>query len=292
MNKLPTAKRAKIFTLLCEGMSMRAIARTEDVSFNTVAKALNDAGTVCAQMRDEMVRDVNAKRIQCDEIWAFNYCKQRTVATAKAAPADAGDIWTWTGIDADSKLIVSYLVGDRSGSTAIDLMDDLRSRLANRVQVSTDGHRAYLEAVEGAFGGDVELCPGVIKLFGPTPSPAGRYSPAECTGIKKIRVEGNPDEKHVSTSYVEAHNKTMRMHMRRFTRLTNGHSKKVANHAHMVALYTLFYNFIRTHSKLKMTPAMQAGIASTFLTFDAVLARIDAAHAPAKVRGPYKKRAA
>jgi len=290
MNKLPTTKRVQILNLLCEGMSMRAISRVADVSANTVAKALIDAGTVCAKMHDELVRDVKAQRIQCDEIWAFNYCKQRTVASAKAAPADAGDIWTWTGIDADSKLIVSYLVGDRSGQAAMELMDDLRGRLANRVQISTDGHRAYLEAVEGAFGGDVDYAQ-IIKMYGPTPSPAGRYSPAECTGIKKIRVEGNPDEKHVSTSYVEVHNKTMRMHMRRFTRLTNGHSKKVANHAHMVALYTLFYNFIRTHGKLRMSPAMAAGIATTFLSFEDVLARIDAAQAP-KVRGPYKKRAA
>jgi IS1 family transposase len=290
MNKLPQAKRAKILHLLCEGQSMRAIARLEDVSFNTVAKALVDAGTVCAQMHDELVRDVKATRIQCDEIWAFNYCKQRAVATAKRAPADAGDIWTWTGIDADSKLIVSYLVGDRSGETAIELMDDLRGRLANRVQITTDGHKAYLEAVEGAFGEDVDYAQ-IIKMYGPTPSPAGRYSPAECTGIRKVRVTGRPDRAHVSTSYVEVHNKTMRMHMRRFTRLTNGHSKKVANHAHMVALYTLFYNFIRTHGKLRMSPAMAAGITPTFMSFEDVLARIDAAQAP-KVRGPYKKRGA
>lgn len=288
MNKLPVPKRGKILNLLCEGQSMRAVARLEDVSFNTVAKALIDAGTVCAEMHDELVRDVKATRVQCDEIWAFNYCKARTVSSAKAAPADAGDIWTWTGIDADSKLIVSYLVGDRSGQAAIELMDDLRGRLANRVQITTDGHRAYLEAVEGAFGGDVDYAQ-VIKMYGPTPSPAGRYSPAECTGIKKVRVEGDPDPKHVSTSYVEAHNKTMRMHMRRFTRLTNGHSKKVANHAHMVALYTLYYNFIRKHSKLRMTPAMEAGIATTFMSFDDVLARIDAKQV-AKPRGPYKKR--
>jgi len=290
MNKLPTKKRAQVLNLLCEGMSMRAIARSTDVSFNTIVKMLEDAGTVCAQMHDEMVRDVNAKRVQCDEIWAFNYCKQRTVASAKAAPADAGDIWTWTGIDADSKLIISYLVGDRSGQAAIELMDDIRDRITDRVQISTDGHRAYLEAVEGAFGGDVDYGQ-VIKQYGATPTPAGRYSPAECTGVKKVRVEGNPDDAHISTSFVEVHNKTMRMHMRRFTRLTNGHSKKVANHAHMVALYTLFYNFIRTHSKLRMTPAMQAGIASTFLTFEDVIARIDAAQPPAK-RGPYKKKEA
>jgi len=288
MRKLALKSRVQILNLLCEGMSMRAIARIADVSFNTVAKLLIDAGTVCAEMHDEMVQGVKASRIQCDEIWAFNYCKQKTVASAKAAPADAGDIWTWTGIDADSKLIVSYLVGDRSGDAAMELMDDLRSRLANRVQLSTDGHRAYLEAVEGAFGCDVDYAQ-IIKMYGPTIDKGGRYSPAECTGIKKVSIEGNPDIAHVSTSYVEAHNKTMRMHMRRFTRLTNGHSKKVANHAHMVALYTMFYNFIRTHSKLRMTPAMAAGIADTFLGFDDILARIDAAQAP-KVRGPYKKR--
>jgi IS1 family transposase len=291
MNKLPSAKRAKILTLLCEGMSMRAIARTEDVSPNTVDKILVEAGKACAEMHDEMVRGVKAKRVQCDEIWTFNYCKQRTVATAKKAPEDAGDLWTWTAIDADSKLIISYLVGDRSGQAAIELMDDVRGRLTDRVQISTDGHRAYLEAVEGAFGGDVDYAQ-VIKQYGPTPSPAGRYSPAECTGIRKVSVEGNPDMKHANTSFVEAHNKTMRMHMRRFTRLTNGHSKKVANHAHMVALYTLFYNFIRTHSKLKMTPAMQAGIATTFMNFGDVIARIDAAAPAPKPRGPYKPRAA
>jgi IS1 family transposase len=288
MRKLAPKARVQILNLLCEGMSMRAVARVADVSFNTVAKLLVDAGTVCAEMHDELVKDVKASRIQCDEIWAFNYCKQRTVASAKSAPADAGDIWTWTGIDADSKLIVSYLVGDRSGETAIELMDDLRSRLANRVQLTTDGHRAYLEAIEGAFGADVDYAQ-VVKLYGPTIDKGGRYSPAQCTGIRKRRVEGNPDEAHVSTSFVEVHNKTMRMHMRRFTRLTNGHSKKVANHAHMVALYTLFYNFIRTHSKLRMSPAMAAGIADTFLGFEDVLTRIDAKQV-AKVRGPYRKR--
>lgn len=289
MRKLALKARVQILNMLCEGMSMRAVARLADVSFNTVAKLLIDAGTVCAEMHDEMVRDVKASRVQCDEIWAFNYCKQRTVASAKSAPADAGDIWTWTGIDADSKLIVSYLVGDRSGEAAMDLMDDLRSRLANRVQLSTDGHRAYLEAVEGAFGADIDYGQ-IVKMYGPTIDRGGRYSPAECTGIQKRSVEGRPDMDHVSTSYVEAHNKTMRMHMRRFTRLTNGHSKKVANHAHMVALYTLFYNFIRTHSKLRMTPAMAAGIADTFLGFEDVLARIDAKQVP-KPRGPYKPRA-
>ena len=168
----------------------------------------------------------------------------------------------------------------------MELMDDLQARLANRVQISTDGHRAYLEAVEGAFGDDVDYAQ-IIKMYGPTISAPGRYSPAECTGIKKVRVTGSPDVSKVSTSFVEAHNKTMRMHMRRFTRLTNGHSKKVANHAHMVALYTTFYNFIRTHGKLRMSPAMAAGIATSFFGFEDILARVDEAQAP-KARGPYK----
>lgn len=288
MNKLPMPKRVQILQLLCEGMSMRAVSRIVDVSFNTVAKALIDAGTACAQMHDELVQGVKATHVEADEIWAFNYCKQRSVPLAKSAPSDAGDIWTWTAIDADSKLIISYLVGDRSGEAAIELMDDLRSRLVNRVQLTTDGHRAYLDAVEGAFGGDIDYAQ-LIKLYGPTPSPPGRYSPAECVGIKKIKIEGKPDRDRISTSYVEAHNKTMRMHMRRFTRLTNGHSKKVANHAHMVAIYTLFYNFIRTHSKLRMTPAMAAGIATSFMSFEDVIARVDQAQAP-KPRGPYKKK--
>ena len=237
-----------------------------------------------------MVREVKASRIQCDEIWAFNYCKERTVKMAKAAPADAGDIWTRTGIDADSKLIVSYLVGDRSGAAAIELMDALRSRLTNRVQLSTDGHRAYLDAVEGAFGGDVDY--GLInKQYGATPPLPVATAPPNASASRPCGSSGSPDPKHISTSFVEVHNKTMRMHMRRFTRLTNGHSKKVANHAHMVALYTLFYNFIRTHGKLRMTPAMAAGIATTFMSFEDVLARIDAAQV-SKVRGPYKKRVA
>ena len=289
MNKLPLAKRAKLLTLLCEGMSMRAIARTEDVSFNTVAKALIDAGTVCAQMHDELVHDVKAKRVQCDEIWAFNYCKQRTVATAKAAPEDAGDIWTWTGIDADSKLIISYLVGDRSGQAAIELMDDIRSRLTDRVQISTDGHRAYLEAVEGAFGGDVDYGM-LVKIYGEAPGPKGRYSPAECIGARKDRIEGDPDPKFVSTSHVERMNLSIRMQNRRFTRLTNAFSKKLDNHIHALALYFCFYNFCRMHKSLRMSPAMAAGVSQTLWTMEDIAEKIEARTTKPAKRGPYKKR--
>jgi len=210
MNKLPLAKRVLILNMLVEGSSLRSISRVADVSINTVTKLLVDAGEACLSLHDDLVRDVKASKIQCDEIWSFVGAKQKNVATAKGEPH--GDVWTWTALDADSKMIVSYFVGDRSGQSAICLMDDLRDRLANRVQLTTDGHKAYLEAVEGTFGGDVDYAQ-LIKLYGPTTTAPGRYSPAECTGIKKIDVEGSPDRRHVSTSYVERQNLTMRMSM-------------------------------------------------------------------------------
>lgn len=291
MNKLPLAKRVQILAMLCEGSSMRSISRVADVSINTVTKLLVDAGETCLDMHDDLVRDVHASRIQCDEIWSFCHAKQKNVAAAKAAPEGAGDVWTWTAIDADSKLIVSYFAGDRSGDSAINLMDDLRGRLANRVQLTTDGHKAYLEAVEGAFGGDVDYAM-LIKLYGQTAGPAGRYSPAECTGIKKVEIEGNPDRKHVSTSYVERQNLTMRMSMRRFTRLTNGFSKKLENHVHALALYFAFYNFCRIHKTLRMSPAMKAGVTDRLWSLEDIANRIEAGKAAPAKRGPYKKREA
>jgi IS1 family transposase len=289
MNKLPIAKRAQILSMLCEGSSMRSIARVCDVSFNTVNKLLIDAGLLCIDLHDEMVRNVKASRVQCDEIWSFVYAKEKNVAGAKAAPNGAGDVWTWTALDADSKLIVSYFIGDRSGQSAIALMDDLRARLSNRVQLTTDGHKAYLEAVEGAFGGAVDYAQ-LIKLYGAAPESAkGRYSPAECIGARKERVEGDPDPTHVSTSYVERQNLNMRMGMRRYTRLTNAFSKKLENHCHMVALYTMFYNFIRSHKTLRMSPATAAGVSKTLWNMEDLVAAMDAREpAPAK-RGPYKK---
>ena len=290
MNKLPTAKRVQILSMLCEGSSMRSISRVADVSINTVAKLLAEAGEACIALHDETIRNVKASRIQCDEIWSFTYAKQKNVDAAKAAPEGAGDTWTWTALDSDSKLIVSWFVGDRSGQSALILMDDLRARLANRVQLTTDGHRAYLEAVEGAFGGDVDFAQ-LVKIYGPTIGAPGRYSPAECLGARKNRVEGNPDMAHVSTSHVERQNLTMRMSMRRFTRLTNAFSKKVQAHIHMVAVYTVFYNLIRMHKTLRMSPAMAAGVVDRLWSFEDVVARIEADAKPAK-RGPYKRRAA
>ncbi len=288
MNKLPLAKRVQILSMLCEGSSMRSISRVVDVSINTVTKLLVDAGETCLEMHDELVRDVKASKVQCDEIWSFCYAKQKNVAEAKDAPAEAGDVWTWTAIDADTKLICSYFVGDRSGQSAIAMMDDLRSRLANRVQLTTDGHKAYLEAVEGAFGGDVDYAQ-LVKLYGPTITAPGRYSPAECVGARKVKVEGNPDKAHVSTSYVERQNLTMRMSMRRFTRLTNAFSKKLDNHIHALALYFAFYNFCRIHKTLKVTPAMAAGITDKLWSMEDIAARIEARQTPPAKRGPYKK---
>ena len=268
---------------------MRSISRIADVSINTVSGLLVDAGKACAEHHDIAVRNVASKRIQADEIWSFCYAKQKNVATAKAAPEDAGDVWTWTALDADSKLIVSYLIGGRDAGYANEFMEDVASRLANRVQLTTDGHKAYLEAVDGAFGSAIDYAM-LIKLYGNTPGPAGRYSPAECTGIKKKAIEGRPDKKHVFTSYVERQNLTMRMSMRRFTRLTNAFSKKAENHAHMVALYTTWYNFVRMHKTLKCSPAMAAKISATLWTMDDVVALIDARAAKPIRPAVYKQR--
>src|SRR5271170_251662 len=260
MNKLSVAQRAQILATLCEGASMRSVSRLADVSINTVSKLLEDAGLFCAGFHDAKVRNVKAKRVQVDEIWSFTYAKAKNVETAKAAPDGAGDTWIWTAIEAQTKLIISHFVGGRDGDCAAWFMNDVAMRLANRVQLTSDGHEAYLEAVEGAFGADIDYAM-LIKLYGASSDSAkGRYSPAECTGAIKTPIEGKPDDAHISTSYVERQNLTMRMHMRRFTRLTNGFSKKVENHAYAVALHMMFYNFCRIHQTLKITPAMEAGL--------------------------------
>lgn len=289
MNKLPVAKQVQILSMLCEGSSMRSISRVVDVSINTVTKLLVDAGEACLALHDDQVRNVTASRIQCDEIWSFCHAKQKNVATAKAAPEGAGDVWTWTAIDADTKLMVAYFVGDRGAESAMCLMDDLRDRLANRVQLTTDGHKAYLDAVEGAFGGDVDYAQ-LVKLYGPTISAPGRYSPAECIGARKQTIEGKPDKAHVSTSHVERMNLSIRMQNRRFTRLTNAFSKKLDNHIHALALYFAFYNFVRIHKSLKVTPAMAAGVTNKLWSMEDIVALIEARRPVPGKRGPYKKR--
>jgi IS1 family transposase len=258
MNRLTFEKRRQILHLLVECAGVNATARLTGVSKVTVLRLLELAGEACMAHHDRAVRGVKASRVECDEIWSFNYCKRANLAKAKAAPEGAGDAWTWTAIDADSKLIVSYLIGNRDADCAQDFMHDVAERLANRVQLTTDGHGVYLSAVLGAFGIDVDYAQ-LVKHYGPTPDLSGperKYSPGECCGISKRRLIGKPHKGLVSTSYVEKHNQTMRQSMKRFARLTAGHSKKIDNHVAMVALYATWYNFARVNSAVRMSPAM------------------------------------
>ena len=277
MNMLPNNKRIQILSMLVEGSSMRSISRIVGVSINTVTKLLLEAGHACEAFHDEMVRNVHASKVQCDEIWSFCYAKQKNVRQAQAAPEEAGDVWTWTALESESKLMLSWMVGDRDAGYATEFMRDLESRLATRVQLTTDGHRAYLEAVEDAFGNSIDYAQPV-KLYGESsePGPERKYSPSVCKGARKQTVRGNPDKKHISTSHVERHNLTMRMSLRRFTRLTNAFSKKIDNHCHALALYFVFYNFVKIHKTLRVTPAMEAGLTDRVWEWEDVLNLIDA----------------
>jgi IS1 family transposase len=234
------------------------------------------------------VRNAKAKRVQVDEIWSFTYAKQKNVAAAKAAPDGAGDTWTWTGIDADSKLIISWFIGPRDSNTARLFIGDLASRIAGRIQLTSDGLRAYLEAIEGAFGADIDYAQ-LQKIYGSSPEQEKRYSPPECIGCERRVIEGNPDPKHISTSYVDRNNLTMRMHMRRFTRLTNAFSKKLENHAHAVALFMTFYNFCKLHKAHRLTPAMAAGVTDRLWEISGIVALIEAAVRPPNRPKTYKR---
>ena len=260
MNRLSTEDRSSVVSVLVEGNSLRATARITGVARMTVEKLLRDLGTACAQHHAATVRRLNTKRVQCDEIWSFIGAKQKNVPVEKIGIW--GDCWTWTALDADSKLIVAYMLGPRTAPSAYDFMKDVASRLSHRVQVTTDGLRVYLNAVDYAFGIDVDYAI-LEKHYGVATSgqsAAVRYSPAKIIGAQRAIITGDPDMRHVSTSYVERQNLTMRMHMRRFTRLTNGFSKKIDMHAHSVALHFAYYNFCKIHQTLRVTPAMQAGI--------------------------------
>ena len=259
MNRLPHNKRAQALQMMAEGISLRAMTRLTGISRTTLIKLLEDAGQAFSEYQDRILVNLPCKRIQVDEAWAFCYAKQKNVPTAKAAPEGAGDIWTWVGLDADTKLVASWYVGERDSEAAATFIGDLAPRLASRVQLTSDGHRPYLEAIEGAFGADIDYAM-LVKVYGAAPEGQRRYSPAICTGAHKHRVEGNPDPEHVSTSFVERSNLSMRMGNRRMTRLTNAFSKKAENHAHMMAIYFMHYNFVRIHQSLRVTPAMAAGV--------------------------------
>lgn len=288
MNKLPIEKRKQIIQLLVEGNSLRSCSRIADVSINTVTKLLVETGKACQKFHDETVRGVASKRVQADEIWSFCYAKEKNVS--QEMPDGSGDVWTWTGIDADSKLVLSWYVGEREPQDAQAFMLDLASRVKNRIQLTTDGFRPYLDAVYNAFDLDVDYSM-LIKEYG---SPEGntnqerKYSPNSVTGIKKKWISGDPDPLFISTSFVERQNLTMRMHMRRFTRLTNAFSKKIENHGYAIALHFCYYNFCKVHKTLRVTPAMEAKLTKKPMTIEDI-ANLASIEAPKK-RGSYKKK--
>ncbi len=292
MNRLATDKRVQILALMAEGNSIRSIVRLTGCSKNTVIKFMVDAGQAVTEYQDKIFRNLNCKRIQVDEIWAFCYAKQKNVAEAKAAPEGAGDIWTWVAMDAETKLIPSWLVGGRDAEYANVFMQDLAGRVASRIQLTSDGLKVYLEAVEGAFGADIDYAM-LVKMYGNATEPMnGKYSPAECTGCTKRSIAGKPDEKGVSTSYIERQNLNIRMANRRHTRLTNAFSKKAENHAYSMALYFMHYNFVRIHQTLRITPAMAARVTDKLWSVEDVANIVEEweNQKEPKKRGSYKKK--
>jgi IS1 family transposase/lambda repressor-like predicted transcriptional regulator len=275
MNRLSTARRAQIVAALVEGNSLRSITRMTGVSINTVTKLLVELGTACANFHDDHVRNVTTKRVEADEVWTFCYARRENVPEAKKGEFGYGDVWTWVGLDTDSKLVLSWTVGRRDAQTGYEFMHDLADRLANRVQLTTDGLHAYLVAVASAFGNDIDYA-RLIKVYGSDPNAERRYAPPVCLSSKEEIISGTPDPGYISTSYIERQNLTMRMSMRRFTRLTNGHSKKIQNHCHALALHYVHYNFARKQAALKGTPAMAAGLADRVWSIEDIIRLLDA----------------
>ena len=278
MNKLPLEKRVQILEMLVEGSSMRSVSRVCDVSINTVTKLLIDAGQACEQFHNDTVLNVKSKRVQCDEIWSFVGAKERNATPEQRQNNTAGSVWTWTALDSDSKMILTWLVGSREAKAAQTFMGDLAMRVEGRIQLTTDGYAPYRNAVDIAFGANVDFA-HLVKSYSEAPDkgPERKYSPGVCTGAKKTPVYGMPDPGHISTSHVERQNLTMRMSMRRFTRLTNAFSKKIDNHCNALALYFVWYNFCRIHASLRVSPAMAAGITDELLNMADIVRLIDAA---------------
>lgn len=275
MNKLSPTERAQVLKLLCEGMSIRAICRCLNVGKNTVARLLVTAGQACMAYQDRMLVNLNCKRVEVDELWSFTFCKQGNLAKSKAAPNGSGDTWTWVALDAESKLVAAWYIGDRDSEAAMFFIDNLAKRLANRVQLTSDGHKPYLEAVEGVFGGDVDYAQ-LVKIYGPAPKgEQRRYSPPECIGAKKHQVSGRPDPKLVSTSYVERNNGIIRQHCKRYARLTLAFSKKLENHVYAFALHTMYHNFVKISGAHRMTPAQAAGVDSRLWEMSDMVAMIE-----------------
>src|ERR1700723_1204654 len=287
MNRLSKDEQIRIVAALVEGNSIRSTSGTTGIARNTVTKLLVDLGQACMRFHYQYVRNLTVRRLQCDEIWAYIGAKAKNVSAQKKE-IGWGDVWTWVGIDADTKLVVSYLVGGRGADWAKDFMQDCADRIKNRVQITTDGHRAYRDAVEQAFGADVDYAQ-LHKIFGASLENETRYSPAVCIGCEMKQVSGKPDPQHVSTSYVERQNLTMRMHMRRFTRLTNGFSKKIDNHAYAVALHFMYCNFVRIHQTLRVTPAMEAVLCNHTWTIEELVEMGNSATPKSAKRGPYKR---
>ena len=274
MNRLSDAGRVQIIGMMVEGVSIRAISRMTGASKNTIGKFLADAGNACLEYQDRTLRNLPCKRIQADEIWRFVHAKQRNVPQDMGGQFGVGDVWTWTALCADTKLIASWYVGTRDADAAWTFMRDLASRLKNRVQLTTDGHRTYLDAVEAAFSGEIDYAM-LVKMYGTPPEGQRRYSPAVCLSSERTVVRGQPHPEHINPSYVERQNLSMPMGIRQFTRLTNAFSKKLENHIHALSIYFMHYNFVRIHQPLRVTPVMEAGVTDTLWSLEDMVGIVD-----------------
>ncbi len=290
MNAMDTKRRAAIIRALVDGVGIRATCRITGASKGAVTKLIAELGPACAAYMDKAFQGLTCRTLEVDEIWAFCYAKAKNVPADMRGTFGVGDVWTFTAIDAETKLMPSFMVGSRDGGTATEFMQDLAGRLVNRVQLTTDGHKMYLGAVEDAFQGEIDYAQ-LVKNYANLPTgPETRYSPAVCTGCEKHLISGDPESRKISTSYIERSNLSIRMGLRRYTRLTNGHSKKLENHCAALAIYFMHYNFAKVHSTIRCSPAMAAGVDSHLWSVEEIV-KLLPVEAPKK-RGPYKKKVA